>query len=309
MFSLSSSSSSSTSSSSLSPNSCAKYFRLGSATRRCSVIGCIGYENANPCPANSYVEKVDVAVGCDQNENNENNGNNDNNNSCAICLECIDSRSGGCGSQKNVATTECGHTFCLSCLLTNLRTSNLCPLCRTPIETNVKQILKPLSYSEGIGLLNHEINGLRIHQDIEQFVQYAVEVSSQPNTNGQNVQDVIDDIMNMVTNFGFNLLYDATLHTNNGEEQHMDQEWIIQMYNNGGDDSSSDDSSINDYNDSDSSDSDSEYESDTDSESGDQSVSGDNINENNQNNHDHDHDKPEKSVRVVLPEVPESMLN
>ena len=123
----------------LSPNSCANYFKLVSATRRHIVIGCTGYENANP-PIR-IPETADIGVGC----HNEDDG--DNVDSCAICFESFHQ---GCAPQKNIATTECGHTFCLSCLLKNLHTSNLCPLCRAPVEQNVKRVLKPLSYSEGI---------------------------------------------------------------------------------------------------------------------------------------------------------------
>ncbi len=236
------------------------------------------------------METVDVGVGtssCDDNV-------------CAICLECFNSGSGfSCTAQKNIATTQCGHTFCLSCLLTNLRTSNLCPLCRTPIEKDVKQVLKPLTYSEGIQLLNHELNGLRIYEDVEQYVQTALEISNQPNMNGQNVQDVTDGLMGMVTNFGFNLLFDATLHTNGGEEQHMDQEWIIQMYNNGSesdssDDSGSSDSTINDYN--------------NDSDSDESSMVDDSEGENNEQDDGSDLNGVPSTRAIVLPEVPESML-
>jgi U3 small nucleolar RNA-associated protein 14 len=148
-------------------------------------------------------------------------------------------------------------------------------------------VLKPLSYTEGIGLLDHELDGLRIYEDIEQFVQNAMEVSSQSNTDGQNVEDVIGDIMSMVTNFGFNLLYDATLHTN-GSEEHMDPEWIVQMYNN--DDGSDDDSSMND-DDSNSESDDSESDSESDHESSDDGR-----------------DDESENKRIVLPEVPESLL-
>ena len=282
----------------LSPNSCVKYFKMGSATRRHSVIGCIGYEHANPNLMNlitNVPEMVDVGVGTSDAHqghqgNNGNNGNKENNITCAICLECIDSGSSSSDGapQKNVATTECGHTFCLSCLLKNLHTSNLCPLCRAPVEQNVKHVLTPLSYSDGIGLLDRQLNGLQIYEDVEQFVQNAMEVSSQPNTNGQNVEDVVGDIMTMITYFGFNLLYNATLHTN-GSEEHMDPEWIIQMYD--GDD----DSTINEHN----SDSESDSESDSDySDSDDDEDDSD----------DSDGEDDSKNKRVVLPEVPESML-
>jgi hypothetical protein len=273
---------------SLSPNACAKYFNLGSSTRRNSVIGCIGYENASPQHVHDdddqRVETAEIGVGtsCQDDQGNA---------SCAICLENFDA----CTPQKNIATTDCGHTFCLSCLLENLHVSNLCPLCRAPIEKKVKRVLKPLSYSEGIGMLDRELNGLRILEEVSQFVQNAMEISSQPNTNGQNVEDVVGDMMNMVTNFGFNLLYDATLHTN-GSEQHMDPEWIIQMYDNYefGSDS---DSTINYHN--------SDSDSDSDSEYG--SGSGSDLEEDDSDGGD-DIDDESKNKRIVLPEVSESLL-
>jgi hypothetical protein len=249
---------------SLIPVPSSSYFKLGSLTRRHSVIGCIGYEFANP-----QKEKGE------EKEKEEEN-------ICSICLEKQES-----GQKNNLATTPCGHTFCLSCLISHLKYNTSCPLCRAPVEQNVKRVLKPLSYTEGIGLLDRQLDGLRIYEDVEQFVQNAMEVSSQSNTDGQNVEDVIGDIMTMVTNFGFNLLYNSTLHTN-GSEEHMDPEWIIQMYDD--DDDDDDDSTINESDDSDDSDSDSESGTDdSDSES--------------------DSDEEEsKNKRIVLPEVPESML-
>jgi hypothetical protein len=239
------------------------------------VIGCLGYENADPCHA-KVVDTSEIGVGTND-ENDECNI------SCAVCLDVVTL------TQKNIATTECGHTFCLSCLLKNLHTSNLCPLCRAPIENDIKKVFKPLSYSDGIQLLNHELNGLDIYNNVEHFVQNVLEISNQPNTDGQNVQDVIDGVVNMVTNFGFNLLFDATLHTN-GSEEHMDPEWIIQMYN-----VDSDDSTVNYYN----SDSDDDDDDDTNSDSGDSGSESES-----------DDEEEEESInnRIVLPDIPESML-
>lgn len=293
----------------LSPNSCESYFKIGSKTRRYSVIGCVGYEHANPSISIRSVETVDVGVGCDESSGS------DGDTTCAICLESIGPALHG-APNKNVATTECGHTFCLSCLLKNLHTSNLCPLCRTPVEKGVKHILKPLSYTDGIGLLDRELNGLRILEEVEHFIQNAIEVSSQPNTNGQNVEDVVGDVMNMVTNFGFNLLYDATLHTSGGE-QHMDNEWIIQMYNSYSE-SGDDNSSMNDYNDSESSDTDDDADADDDTESSSDSDDERERERENESSSDHGHhthddgdddsESSEKKIRVTLPEIPESML-
>jgi hypothetical protein len=46
----------------------------------------------------------------------------ENNNECPICMEVI--------GDKNKAITECGHTFCLKCLLKSAGKKNNCPLCR-----------------------------------------------------------------------------------------------------------------------------------------------------------------------------------
>jgi hypothetical protein len=269
----------------LSPESCSNYFKLGSSTRRHGVIGCIGYENANPPLCITCVETAEIGVGTSRHDDGG-----DQDSVCPICLEHFHSE---CAPQKNFATTDCGHTFCLSCLLTNLHTSNLCPLCRTPIEKDVKHVLKPLSYSEGIGLLHHELNGLRILEDIDRFVQNAIEVSTNSQTDGQNVEEIVGDLMNMVTVFGFNLLYDAALHSS-GSEQNMDQEWIIQMYN----DDDSDDSDDQSNDDDESNDDDSTVQDDSDSDSDDD---------------DEDDSKSEsesnENKKIMLPEVPESMLD
>ena len=43
---------------------------------------------------------------------------------CAICYEEM-------SSEKNCATTECGHEFCLTCILRAAQENTACPLCRT----------------------------------------------------------------------------------------------------------------------------------------------------------------------------------
>lgn len=46
---------------------------------------------------------------------------------CCICYESID-------KTKNNCTTECGHTFCLKCLMTSMMHDNLaCPCCRADL--------------------------------------------------------------------------------------------------------------------------------------------------------------------------------
>jgi len=197
------------------------YFKLGSLTRRHSVIGCIGYEFANPSPQLFEEQKEENK----QEEQKEEN-------SCAICLEKQERE-----QTKNLATTPCGHTFCLTCLLSHLKHNNTCPLCRAPIEENTKKPAAHISYDDGVMLLNYELSSLRIEEEIEQFVQNAIEIAGNSQTDGSNVSSVVEELMTMVASFGFNLLYDAVCHMHHGEEN-VDPEWYREM--NGSDSESGD---------------------------------------------------------------------
>ena len=47
------------------------------------------------------------------------------NEDCVICMEPL--------GKKNVCVTECGHSFCTSCLLRSAQSNTDCPLCRTEL--------------------------------------------------------------------------------------------------------------------------------------------------------------------------------
>ena len=222
------------------------YFKLGSLTRRHSIIGCIGFEFANPSPQlfeedkeeykeeyKEYKQKEEQKEEQKENKQKEEQKKEDKEeNSCAICLE-QQARE----QTKNLATTPCGHTFCLTCLLSHLKHNNTCPLCRAPIEENSKKPAAHITYNEGVMLLNYELSSLRIEEEIEQFVQNAIEIAGNSQTDGSNVSSVVDDLMTMVANFGFNLLYDAVCHMHHGEEN-VDPEWQYEMYGSSEDGSS-----------------------------------------------------------------------
>jgi hypothetical protein len=145
-----------------------------------------------------------------------------------------------------------------------LKHNNTCPLCRAPIEENSKKPAAPITYDEGVMLLNYELSSLRIEEEIEQFVQNAIEIAGNSQTDGSNVSSVVDDLMTMVASFGFNLLYDAVCHTQHGEEN-VDPEWYREMYGseNGSEDSgdySGDDEGSEDSGDDDDEDNDDESE-------------------------------------------------
>lgn len=47
-------------------------------------------------------------------------------NICPICHDVL--------GTNNVLTTPCGHTYCMTCMLSHLSIQNNCPICRAPIE-------------------------------------------------------------------------------------------------------------------------------------------------------------------------------
>ena len=222
------------------------YFKLGSLTRRHSIIGCVGFEFANPSPQlfeedkeeykeeqkEEYKEEDKEEYKGYKQKEEQKEEHKEEENSCAICLE-QQARE----QTKNLATTPCGHTFCLTCLLSHLKHNNTCPLCRAPIEENSKKPAAHITYNEGVMLLNYELTSLRIEEDIEQFVQNAIEIAGNSQTDGSNVSSVVDDLMTMVASFGFNLLYDAVCHMHHGEEN-VDPEWQYEMYGSSEDGSS-----------------------------------------------------------------------
>jgi hypothetical protein len=210
------------------------YFKLGSLTRRHSVIGCIGFEFANPSMQLLEDDKEKEEYKQEDKQKEEN--------SCAICLEQQKRE-----ETKNLATTPCGHTFCLTCLLSHLKHNNTCPLCRAPIEENTKKPAASISYDDGVMLLNYELTLLRIEENIQEQINALIEISGNSQTNGADISSVADELMTMVASFGFNLLYDALCHMHHGEEN-VDPEWQHEM--NGSDDGSSDYSDYNDDDDS-----------------------------------------------------------
>jgi hypothetical protein len=50
-------------------------------------------------------------------------------NECSICYEKI--------GEKNNCVTECGHKFCLKCLLLSMDRSNTCPMCRHVLKNDI----------------------------------------------------------------------------------------------------------------------------------------------------------------------------
>ena len=71
---------------------------------------------------------------------------------CVICLENT--------KKTDVTITKCNHTFCTSCLLTNIHESNKCPICRTELTKKIENKIQL------IGEVSDEISREVIVEDI-----------------------------------------------------------------------------------------------------------------------------------------------
>ena len=71
---------------------------------------------------------------------------------CSICLESFDSKP----KNRNKIFLECGHEFCFTCIIPQLKQKNSCPLCRSTIDAKGvgETIPIKLSHTEGVGLLD-----------------------------------------------------------------------------------------------------------------------------------------------------------
>ena len=90
---------------------------------------------------------------------------------CAICMEELD-------SVKNFAKTNCGHSFCLSCLVKSLKNNNTCPMCRTNIEENKPQNPNIIKLDECVELIKEEMDMFPYREHLEAITMFDNPVSS-----------------------------------------------------------------------------------------------------------------------------------
>ena len=78
---------------------------------------------------------------------------------CSICLESFDSKP----KNSNKIFLECGHEFCFTCMISQMKQKNSCPLCRAKIYKNKEEneVVDwdgrgpvKLSHTAGVGLLD-----------------------------------------------------------------------------------------------------------------------------------------------------------
>jgi hypothetical protein len=137
------------------------------------------------------------------NMNDNNNDNNDNeahDNDCAICLSSL--------GQRNSCVTECGHSFCLSCLLQAVQRKPDCPLCR-------QMLVAPAPASAPDNLFaywsNNSIN------------------NNNNNNNNNNVTIIPSENNNNMFAFSFDELFPS--HTNNNIDNNNIDNTVMMLEN------------------------------------------------------------------------------
>jgi len=106
-----------------------------------------------------------------QSHNNNQSRHMDHSDECAICMEELD-------NGKNFAKTNCGHSFCLSCLVKALKNNNTCPMCRTNIEEERPQNPNIIALDECVELIKDEMDMFPYREHLDAITMFDNPVSS-----------------------------------------------------------------------------------------------------------------------------------
>ncbi len=132
---------------------------------------------------------------------------------CSICLESFNSKP----KNRNKIFLECGHEFCFTCIIPQMKQKNSCPLCRSKIDSKgvCETIPVKLSHTEGMGLLDRIMyeNYTRsmICDDIRETldkIKFNMENNIEVDWKGLELTCANSVLFDM-ENFGIRLLYGA----------------------------------------------------------------------------------------------------
>lgn len=104
----------------------------------------------------------------------------ENNTDCPICMEYI--------GEKNKAITECGHTFCLKCLLKSAGKKNSCPLCREKLIED-KIVDDDNSLPDLIPIEGSDIEDTEFNENILNYISF-MELRNDENNNIDDISTV-----------------------------------------------------------------------------------------------------------------------
>ena len=85
-------------------------------------------------------------------------------------------------STKNFAKTNCGHSFCLTCLMRSLKNNNTCPLCRTNIEEEKPTNPNVVTLDECVDLIKDELDMFPYRDHVDAITMFDNPISSLKNT-------------------------------------------------------------------------------------------------------------------------------
>jgi hypothetical protein len=133
---------------------------------------------------------------------------------CSICLESFDSKP----KNSNKIFLECGHEFCFTCIIPQMKQKNSCPLCRAPIDKKGggnENIPEKLSHTAGVGLLDrvmyeHYTRDMIKHdiRDMLEKIKFNMEYNIEINWKDLEFKCANSVLFDM-ENFGIRLLYTA----------------------------------------------------------------------------------------------------
>lgn len=141
---------------------------------------------------------------------------------CSICLESFDSTP----KNRNKIFLECGHEFCFTCMIPQIKQKNSCPLCRAKIDKNKEEneIVDwvgrgpvKLSHSGGMGLLDRTIYESCARSMIRHDVRDVLEkiqfnIKNNIETDWRVMENICThSVMYDVENLGIRLLYGANV--------------------------------------------------------------------------------------------------
>ena len=135
---------------------------------------------------------------------------------CSICYEEV--------GEKNCCITECGHHFCLKCILTSTQYNDTCPMCRTKLlDTPVED--------EGDAREEGEIVE---YEEEDEEDDYSEEEDEEPYSDGAKVEEIVErfqskgvtmlDLVSMLLN---RYSKDDVRYTNNYIEELTDKVYTI----------------------------------------------------------------------------------
>lgn len=146
---------------------------------------------------------------------------------CSICLESFASKP----KNINKIFLECGHEFCFTCMIPQMKQKNSCPLCRAPIDKKMSSENYPekLSHTAGVGLLDRVMyeshTRSMIKHDIRDMlvkIQYNMTKNIKMDWNDLEFK-CTSSVLFDVENLGIRLLYGAKVL-----ERHEDNFDIIE---------------------------------------------------------------------------------